>query len=263
MKKILQKALPVTLALCMMAGVGLTASAAEEESDDVILISAPAAVQPVCPRDETCPLEAFADTQNDGWYHDGIHYCVENGLMKGTSDTKFAPKGTTDRAMVATILYRVAGEPAFMNDNVFSDVPSGSYYEKAIVWANGKGIVEGFGNGLFKPDAPINREQLATMLTRIYKKVAIDGWTLETDSSYNDQFKAMFTMPATFADDAEIDGWAKDSVYFMKAQGIIDGVGNNMFAPKHGMTAGQAASYGLATREQALKIAVGMVQNLK
>lgn len=131
-----------------------------------------------------------------------------------------------------------------------------------------KAVAIGITNGtsleknLFSPDEIINREQLATMLTRVYKKVALEGWTLATDKEYTEQFRGMFTMPDAFADDANISGFAKDSVYFMKAQGIIDGVGDNMFAPKHGMSAEEAAGYGLATREQALKIAVGMVTNL-
>ena len=125
------------------------------------------------------------------------------------------------------------------------------------------GITNGTAADKFSPNEILNREQLATMLTRIYKKVALQGWTLATDGSYNEQFKTMFAMPAAFADDSAISAWAKDSVYFMKSQGIIDGVGSNLFAPKHGTTAGEAAGYGLATREQALKIAVGMVTNLK
>lgn len=125
------------------------------------------------------------------------------------------------------------------------------------------GITNGTAANKFSPNEILNREQLATMLTRIYKKVALQGWTLATDGNYNEQFKTMFAMPAAFADDSVISAWAKDSVYFMKSQGIIDGVGSNLFAPKHGTTAGEAAGYGLATREQALKIAVGMVTNLK
>lgn len=125
------------------------------------------------------------------------------------------------------------------------------------------GITNGTAADKFAPNEILNREQLATMLTRIYKKVALEGWTLANDSSFTAQFKALFSMPTAFADDSAISAWAKDSVYFMKSQGIIDGVGSNMFAPKHGMTTGEAAGYGLATREQALKIAVGMVQKLK
>ena len=68
--------------------------------------------------------------------------------------------------------------------------------------------------------------------------------------------------PAAFADDKDISDWAKDSVYFMAANGIINGVGNNKFAPKNVTTEEQATGYANATREQALLIAVRMVENL-
>ena len=81
----------------------------------------------------------------------------------------------------------------------------------------------------------------------------------DTDSAYNAQFRNRFTMPAAFADDGQVSGWAKDSVYFMKTNGIIDGVGSNYFAPKHDVTRDEALNCGLAAREQALKIAAGML----
>lgn len=163
-------------------------------------------------------------------------------------------------AAVAVKIYEsLSGEPAAAAEvNPFTDCS-----DPEVLKAFNIGITNGTAADQFSPDVVLNREQLATMLTRIYKKVAISGWTLETDGSFDAQFKAMFTMPESFADDASISAFAKDSVYFMKAQGIIDGVGSNMFAPKHGTTADEAASYGLATREQALKIAVGMVENLR
>ena len=97
------------------------------------------------------------------------------------------------------------------------------------------------------------------MLTRVFKKVSLAGWTLATDS----QFTLPYEKPALFADDADISDWAKDSVYFMAANGIINGVGNNKFAPKNVTSADEANGYANATREQALIIAVRMVENLK
>ena len=163
-------------------------------------------------------------------------------------------------AAVAVKIYEslTGGPAAPASSNPFTDCS-----DPEVLKAVEIGITNGTAPDKFSPDTVLNREQLATMLTRIYKKVALDGWTLATDSNYTAEFKSMFTQPALFADDANISAFAKDSVYFMKAQGIIDGVGSNNFAPKHGMSAGEAASYGLATREQALKIAVGMVTNLK
>ena len=121
------------------------------------------------------------------------------------------------------------------------------------------GAVNGTSATTYDPDALLNREQAATMLTRVFKKITLAGWTLQTDS----QFTLPYEKPALFADDADISDWAKDSVYFMVANGIINGVGNNKFAPKNVTSADEANGYANATREQALIIAVRMVENLK
>ena len=120
------------------------------------------------------------------------------------------------------------------------------------------GAVNGTSATTYDPDALLNREQAATMLTRVFKKISLVGWTLQTDG----QFTLPYTKPAAFADDKDISDWAKDSVYFMAANGIINGVGNNKFAPKNVTTEEQATGYANATREQALLIAVRMVENL-
>ena len=121
------------------------------------------------------------------------------------------------------------------------------------------GAVNGTSATTFDPNALLNREQAAAMLTRVFKKVSLAGWTLATDS----QFTLSYEKPALFADDADISDWAKDSVYFMVANNIINGVGNNKFAPKNVTSADEANGYANATREQALIIAVRMVENLK
>lgn len=127
-----------------------------------------------------------------------------------------------------------------------------------VLKAYGIGAVNGTSAATFTPDALLNREQCATMLTRVFKRITLAGWTLDTDS----RFKLDYVMPARFADDAEISDYARDSVYFMAANGIINGVGSNRFAPKNTTTAQEAQGYANATREQALAIAVRMVENL-
>ena len=127
-----------------------------------------------------------------------------------------------------------------------------------VLKAYNVGITNGMGDGtVYVPDALLNREQAATMLTRVYKRVTMPGWTLTTDS----QFTLQYTKPALFGDDRDISGWAKDSVYFMAANKIIEGWGGN-FAPKNVTTQQEAEGYANATREQALLIAVRMVENL-
>ena len=101
------------------------------------------------------------------------------------------------------------------------------------------------------------------MLTRAYKTVFWEGWTLAGDASYT-AHTLDFSGVAAFADDSSISAYAKPSVYFMVKNGIINGVGNNMFAPNtSNIPANAAANYGQATREVAAKIAVATLENLK
>ncbi|MBQ7567139.1 MAG: S-layer homology domain-containing protein [Oscillospiraceae bacterium] len=142
-------------------------------------------------------------------------------------------------------------------NNPFTDTT-----DAEVLKAYNVGVTNGTSATAFSPNVLLNREQAATMLTRVYKKIALDGWTLETDGNFAAQFSAMFTRPDPFADDAKISGWAKDCVYFMAANGIINGIGDNLFAPKATTAAETAMGYAQATREQALLIATRMVKNL-
>lgn len=138
--------------------------------------------------------------------------------------------------------------------NPFTDTQN-----EEVLKAYALGITTGTSATTFTPNAVLNREQAATMLTRTYKKATIDGWTIQTDAN----FPLSYTKTNTFADDDKISSWAKDSVYFMNANEIIKGVGDNKFAPKNTTSAEEAVGYANATREQAIIIATRMVKNLK
>ena len=128
-----------------------------------------------------------------------------------------------------------------------------------VLKAHNTDLMVGVSAGKFDPNALLNREQAATALTRVLKRAYIPDWTFATDGN----FKLNFTRPATFADDTQISDWAKESVYFMAANEIIKGVGENKFAPKAVTSAEQAAGYASATREQAIIIGMRLVDNLK
>ena len=128
-----------------------------------------------------------------------------------------------------------------------------------VLKAYNLGITTGVSATTFEPNTLLNREQAATMLTRTFKRATMNGWTIQNDA----QFALTYDKPSAFADDKDISDWAKDSVYFMAANNIINGVGNNKFAPKNITTEEQAQGYANATREQALIIAMRMVENLK
>ena len=128
--------------------------------------------------------------------------------LQGADLTK--PITRAEFAAVSVKLYEamsgLAAEPA--PADTFSDTK-----DPEVLKAYALGVTNGTDTvkKTFTPDALINREQTAAMLTRVYKKLRLEGWTLETDASYSEAFRAMFTMPALFSDDAQISAWAKDS----------------------------------------------------
>lgn len=146
-------------------------------------------------------------------------------------------------------------EPAA--ENPFTDTS-----DPEVLKALHVGITNGLSATEFAPDKLLNREQAATMLSRVYKKVAFEGWTLGTDGDFAEAFRTLFTMPEPFADDADISPWARDSVYFMASNGIIKGMEGGTFQPRAVTEEQQAAGHAQATREQAILIAVRLVKNL-
>lgn len=149
----------------------------------------------------------------------------------------------------------LTAEPAA--ENPFTDTS-----DPEVLKALHVGITNGLSETEFGPDALLNREQAATMLSRVYKKVAFEGWTLGTDGDFAETFRALFIMPEPFADDADISSWARDSVYFMASNGILKGMDGGTFQPRAVTEEQQAAGYAQATREQAILIAVRLVKNL-
>ena len=130
----------------------------------------------------------FADVGRGDWFFDDVRYVYETGLMNGVSATRFAPYGSTTRGMIVTILYRMEGQPAVSRDCPFTDVASGSYYERAITWAAANGIVTGYSSTIFAPDANITREQLAAILYRyaVYKGLDVSVGENTNILSYED-----------------------------------------------------------------------------
>ncbi len=209
--------------------------------------------------DAVAGLNAKVPASGSEWANEELAKADAMGLIPDCLDGADLTQDITraEFAAVAVKVYEaLSGTPAIPAvTNPFTDTN-----DVEVLKAYNAGITSGTGDGTtFEPGTLLNREQAATMLTRVFKRVSMPGWTLATDG----QFTLSYTKPAAFADDADISDWAKDSVYFMAANGIINGVGNNEFAPKNVTTEEQATGYANATREQALLIAVRMVENLK
>jgi len=132
------------------------------------------------------------------------------------------------RAMMVTVLYRMAGEPSVDGlTNTFTDVENGRWHTAAVTWAAANGIVSGIGNGQFAPSNNITREQMAAILYRYAEHMGLTLPTIRT---------------GTFADEAEISAWARESVNAMFEAGVLNGVGDNHFNPRGQGTRAEVAT---------------------
>ena len=181
-----------------------------------------------CGRGPDCPAYHFTDLNLSLWYHDGIHFCVEHGLMNGTSATTFEPDTTTSRGMIVTILYRLEGTPA-VGASSFTDVAAGAYYADAVAWANANGIVMGYGNGKYGPDDPVTREQLAAILYRYAQYKGYD--TTQSGMSIRE-----------FSDYAQISDYALEPMAWAVNAGLINGITTTTLAPTGSGTRAQTAA---------------------
>ena len=168
----------------------------------------------------------FADLTSGSWYYDGVRCALENGLMTGTSARTFAPDRPVTRAMLVTILWRLAGEP-YGRVSPFEDVLPGSWYAQAVSWAYDKGIVTGVTATSFQPNAPVTREQLCAILCRY---AALTGKNTAASASLD-----------AFTDRAQVSAYAEASVRWALQAGLLTGVGDGRLAPRSGATRAQLA----------------------
>ena len=146
--------------------------------------------KPTQPVEPTTPewKNPFTDVKEDDWYYKDVEYAVDNGFMRGTSNTTFAPDGIITRAMMVTVLYRAEGEPEIKGTTTFEDVDTGAYYANAVVWAQQNGIIKGYSETEFAPDQNITREQIAAIMHRYAQYKGYDVRVGENTNilSYND-----------------------------------------------------------------------------
>ena len=115
----------------------------------------------------------FVDVATGSYYEDAVDWAVENGITKGTDDTHFSPDGICTRAQAVTFLWRTAGSPASKTSAMpFTDVPVGSYYYDAVLWAVKNGITKGTSDTTFSPDMTCTRAQIVAFLWRSEKSPA-------------------------------------------------------------------------------------------
>ena len=115
----------------------------------------------------------FVDVATGGYYEDAVDWAVENGITKGTDDTHFSPDGICTRAQAVTFLWRAAGSPKPETRTMpFADIPAGSYYYDAVLWAVENDITKGTSDTTFSPNMTCSRAQIVTFLWRSEKSPA-------------------------------------------------------------------------------------------
>ena len=181
-----------------------------------------------CEGGEDCPSNIFSDVDTDKWYHEAVDYVVEAGLMGGTGGDTFEPDTSTDRAMIAAVIYRLAGEPDMPEENwgeAYTDVAGDRWYAQSVYWARAEEVLEGYGDGRFGPADRITREQMAAALYRYAGSPDADVSVLES-----------------YTDCESVSSWAREAMAWAVAEGLINGVDGNALAPQGSAIRAQAAT---------------------
>ncbi|MBE6910423.1 MAG: hypothetical protein E7474_12775 [Ruminococcaceae bacterium] len=181
-----------------------------------------------CPRDNTCPMTGFADLDKWAWYHDGVHFVLEHGIMQGMGNNLFAPNGIITRAQMAQILWNLEGRPASSVALAYTDVVPDGWYVPAIRWVTEQNVMKGYNKLQFGPDDPLTREQLVTIL---YRYAQSKGFG----------FAGAWAFPLDFPDAADVAEWAYEPMCWVTMKGIVNGKDGRL-APKDSATRAEVSA---------------------
>ena len=176
---------------------------------------------------EPAPEMPFTDVNDNDWFYDVVLYAYDNGLMTGVSATEFAPNQTTTRGMIVSMLARLEGVTS-AEDAGFADVAANDWYATAVNWAASVGVVNGYEDNTFRPNAPITREQMAAIL---YNYADYKGYDVSARADLSD-----------YADAADVSSWAEDVLAWANAEGLINGMTATTIDPQGATTRAQTAA---------------------
>ena len=172
-------------------------------------------------------VNPFIDVSEDDWFYEAVKYVVQKGLFNGTTETTFSPYKTMSRGMLVTVLYRLDGSPEVSGTNPYTDVAAGMYYVDPIIWATQAGIISGYGDGIFKPDNAVTREQMVTIL---YNYAKYKGYDVSLVKGLDQ-----------FTDSGTVGSYAVRAMQWAVANGIITGTSDTTLSPKGASTRAQVA----------------------
>jgi len=173
---------------------------------------------------ETCP---FGDVPNH-WAYEAVKYVYANSLMQGTDEAAFAPDENMTRAMLVTVLYRMANFEGAESTHNFADVVSGEWYSDAVAWASSNGIVSGVSENKFAPNEDITREQMALI---IYRYAKMQGFDVSESSTLE-----------SFTDTSDVSAWALDAIKWANSVTLVNGTSETTLSPKATATRAQVAT---------------------
>lgn len=173
-------------------------------------------------RIDICPMERFSDLPADIWCHEGLDFVLSRGYMQGKTQTVFAPDSGMTRAMIVTVLHRVAsdlGMPESADTTLpFKDTPRGAWYYDALCWAYNMGIAKGFNGEVFAPDSTVTREQITLFISR-FAQMSGD------DVSYAAQL--------AFSDTANLPAESQKAISWAVENEILNGYPDGAMRPKN------------------------------
>ena len=173
--------------------------------------------------------DLFTDVYKTDWFFTDVKTATDEGIFAGYNDGSFRPNAQMTRAMFVQVLYRLEGEPWGEGDIPFMDVAPDDWYYKAVCWAYASGIVNGMTENEFRPDVPITREQMATML---FNYSDLRG---AADTS-------LYGSLDGFTDASGVSGYAFEPMRWAVGTGLIKGTGSQQLSPKTIATRAQAAA---------------------
>ena len=201
----------------ILGGVTITGNKFTMPAEDV-------EVQAVFEKDAPISKHPFLDVPAGAYYEDAVVWAVGKGITSGTNATTFDPNGTCTRAQAVTFLWRAAGSPTPKTKLMpFPDVPIGSYYWNAVLWAIEQGITEGTSYLTFSPNDSCTRAQIVTFLWRAKGNPAVSGSAPFTDVAPDAYYAAAVT-------------WAEKN-------GITGGIGNGLFGSNNTCTRAQIVTF--------------------
>lgn len=217
----MKKLVSLLLALCLVFALGVSGFAA------------------------SFPANGFSDVSRSAWYAEAVDFVKASGLMNGVGNNRFDPNGTVTRAMVVTVLYRLADKPSVSGQsNPFRDVPNdaGCWYRDAAIWAVKNGVTNGDGSAsVFSPNKAITREQMASMIVRfLLSQADLDDATAKMIQRL-DAKTAASLLKNEFRDASSVSSWASVNVLICKMTGIMNGDSAGTFRPQATLSRAECA----------------------